>query len=50
MFELTRDELLRCQIGTLKEGRGQHFKYMPFAFTKIGVTMLNGVLNSKIAV
>ena len=50
MFELTHDELLRCQIGTLKEGRGQHFKYMPFAFTEIGVAMLSGVLNSKVAV
>lgn len=50
MFELTRDELLRCQFGTLKEGRGHHFKYMPFAFTEIGVAMLSGVLNSKVAV
>lgn len=50
MFELTKDELLRCQIGTIKEGRGQHFKYMPFAFTEIGVAMLSGVLNSKVAV
>jgi len=37
MFEVTRDELLRCQIGTLNKGRGQHFKYLPFAFTEIGV-------------
>ena len=29
MFEVTRDELLRCQIGILKAGRGQHFKYLP---------------------
>ena len=50
MFEVTRDELLRCQIGTLNRGRGQHFKYLPFAFTEIGVAMLSGVLNSKVAI
>ena len=37
MFEVTREELLRCQIGTLNKGRGQHFKYLPFAFTEIGM-------------
>jgi hypothetical protein len=50
MFELTREELLRCQIGTLNKGRGQHFKYLPFAFTEIGVAMLSGVLNSQVAI
>lgn len=50
MFELTRDELSRCQFGTLNKGRGSNFKYMPFAFTEIGVAMLSGVLNSKVAV
>jgi hypothetical protein len=47
MFEITKEELLRCQIGTLKKGRGQHIKYMPFAFTELGVAMLSSVLNSK---
>ena len=51
MFELTKDELLRCQIGTLKKsGRGQHIKYLPFAFTEFGVAMLSGVINSEIAI
>lgn len=50
MFELTKDELLRCQIGTLKTGRGQHFKYMPFAFTELGVAMLSSVLKSQTAI
>ena len=50
MFELTREELLRCQIGTLNKGRGINIKYKPFAFTEIGVTMLSGVLNSKVAI
>jgi len=46
MFELTNDEnkLLRCQFGTLK--KGQHSKYMPFAFTEQGVAMLSSVINS----
>ena len=36
MFQLTRydSERLRCQIGTLKAGRGQHRKYRPYAFTE----------------
>ena len=50
MFEVTPDELSRCQIGTLNKGRGSNFKYMPFAFTEIGVAMLSGVLKSEVAV
>ena len=50
MFTPTKEELLRCQIVTLKEARGQHLKYMPFAFTEIGVAMLSGVLKSEVAV
>jgi len=50
MFEVTREELLRCQIGILKAGRGQHFKYMPFAFTELGVAMLSSVLRSATAI
>ena len=51
MFELTQDEYqeyLRCQIGTLK--RGQHSKYLPYAFTENGVAMLSTVLNSERAI
>ena len=40
MFELTRVELSRCQIGTLNKGRGGNIKYLPFAFTELGVSML----------
>lgn len=36
MFELTKDELSRCQIGILNKGRGSNFKYLPFAFTELG--------------
>ena len=37
---------LRSQFVTLKTGRGQHRKYMPFAFTEHGVLMTAMVLNS----
>lgn len=50
MFELTREELSRCQIGILNKGRGGNFKYLPFAFTESGVAMLSSVLNSKTAI
>ena len=50
MFELTRDELSRCQIGILKNGRGSNFKYLPFAFTELGVAMLSSVLRSDTAI
>ena len=50
MFELTRDEYnsLRSQIGTLK--RGEHAKYLPYAFTEIGIPQLSTVLNSQRAI
>lgn len=47
MFELSHDELLRCQIGTSSWGGS---RYGAFAFTEIGVAMLSGVLNSQVAV
>jgi hypothetical protein len=50
MFELTREELSRCQIGTLNKGRGSNIKYLPFAFTELGVSMLSSILNSKSAI
>lgn len=53
MFELTEEEYdsLRSQIVTLKNpGRGQHSKYLSFAFTEQGVAMLSSVLKSKVAI
>ncbi len=52
MFQLTKkeDESLRSQIATLKGARGQHRKYLPYAFTEHGVAMLSSVLNSERAV
>ena len=49
-FQLTKEECLRSQIVTLNEGRGQHLKYMPYAFTEQGVAMLSSVLRSKTAI
>lgn len=37
MFELTKNELSRCQIGILNKGRGSNIKYLPFAFTELGI-------------
>ena len=50
MFEVTRDELSKCQIGTLNKGRGSNIKYLPFAFTELGVAILSSVLNSETAI
>lgn len=52
MFELTKEELdsLRSQFVTLKKGRGSHTKYLPLAFTEMGVAMLSSVLNSPQAI
>jgi len=50
MFELSKREFdsLRSHFGTLK--RGEHSKYLPYAFTEQGVAMLSTVLKSKRAV
>ena len=52
MFELTQEEVdsLRSQIATLNKGRGSNIKYMPFAFTELGISMLSSVLNSDTAI
>ena len=41
MFEVTDDELSRCQIGTLNTKKGQINKDLPFAFTELGVNRNN---------
>jgi ORF6N domain len=48
--EASEDNSLRSQIVTLKTGRGQHAKFMPYAFTEQGVAMLSGILNSDKAI
>lgn len=65
MFQLTREEYdsirfqvetldiedpLRFQSETLKAGRGQHRKYLPYGFTEQGVAMLSGILHSTKAI
>jgi len=66
MFQLTKEEFellrpriaaleseanpLRLQNETLKNKRGQHAKYLPYAFTEQGVAMLSGILNSDKAI
>lgn len=50
MFELTKEEweLLRCNFSTSNQRGGT--RYMPFAFTEQGVSMLSSVLNSDKAI
>ncbi|HRZ97638.1 MAG TPA: ORF6N domain-containing protein [Paludibacter sp.] len=53
MFELSNNEYdsLRSQIASLKNsGRGEHSKYLPFAFTEQGVAMLASILKSEKAI
>jgi hypothetical protein len=65
MFQLCKEELdslrfqfetlenrnpLRSQFVTLKAGRGEHAKYLPYAFTEQGIAMLSGVLHSDKAI
>lgn len=50
MFELSKEEFqsLRSQIASSNKRGGT--RYMPFAFTELGVAMLSCVLNSEIAI
>jgi uncharacterized protein YjcR len=52
MFQLNKEEadFLRSQVVTLKKGRGQHSKYLPYVFTEQGVAMLSSVLRSQSAI
>ena len=54
-FQLTKEEtshLLRFQFGTLNKSnnkRGQHLKYLPYAFTEQGIAMLASTLKTEVA-
>jgi len=58
MFQLSwkETESLRSQIVTLNNTktevsrRGQHIKYLPYAFTEHGIAMFSSVLNSERAI
>ena len=43
-------ESLTSLIATLKNGRGQHRKFLPYVFTRNGIGMLSSVLRSETAV
>ncbi len=47
MFQLNKEETLRCQIGTSKRG-GR--RYLPYVFSEHGIAMLSGILNSPRAI
>ena len=40
----------RSQIVTMNKGRGSNVKYLPYAFTELGVAMLSSVLKSETAI
>ena len=54
MFQLTTEELdelrSRSQFATLNKGRGSNIKYLPHAFTLLGISMLSSVLESETAI
>lgn len=44
MFRLTKEDCLKSQIVILNgEGRGKHFKYMPYAFTKMDASTISDI-------
>lgn len=43
------DDDLKSQI-VISNGRGQHSKYLPYAFTELGIAMLSSVLRSETAI
>ena len=47
MFQLTRAEYERLRSQNVILKRGQHAKYLPYAFTEHGILMLSSVLNSE---
>lgn len=53
MFQLTKDEVMqvasRSQIVISNNGRGG-VRYLPYAFTELGVAMLSSVLRSETAI
>ena len=52
-FQITREEyreILRCQTGILELEQGRYSKYLPYAYTEQGVSMLTSVLHSERAI
>jgi hypothetical protein len=50
MFQLLKEESESLRSQTVIIKRGQHMKYMPYAFIELGITMLSSVLNSERAI
>lgn len=52
-FQLTDEEFLRCQNGISSDenprGHGGR-RYLPYAFTEQGISMLSGILKSEVAI
>jgi hypothetical protein len=46
MFQLTKVEYDRLRSQNVTLNRGQHVKYLPYAFSEHGILMLSSVLNS----
>jgi hypothetical protein len=48
MYQLSFEEYdsLRSYFWTLKNSRGKHRKYLPYAFTEQGIAMLSSVLKA----
>ncbi|MCX6155992.1 MAG: ORF6N domain-containing protein [Candidatus Kapabacteria bacterium] len=47
---ITKHDFLRSQYATLENQKGKHRKYLPYAFTEQGVSMLSAVLRSETAI
>lgn len=50
MFQLSKDEYQRCQIGAFGTSQKGSRKYLPLVFTEQGVAMLSGILHSARAI
>lgn len=53
-FKLTKEEFdnLRCHFGTSSDKSAEHGgrRYLPYAYTEQGISMLSGILRSEVAV
>lgn len=49
-FVTSNEASIRSQFVTLESQRGRHRKYLPYAFTEQGVSMLSSILKSDVAV
>lgn len=47
---LENEDFSRSQFVMLNKGRGSNIKYLPYAFTELGVAMLSSVLKSEVAI